>query len=146
MRELRFSFNLASRDVGPAVPACLVHSMYFWSHRHSEQAERSVMNEEEARMVMRLVSWLTAEGQEPEAITVIAAYSQQVRRLRELVREVPGLMKTAARGEEAGRSTARLSVVTIDEFQGDENEIIICSFVRSCPDPQAAGGGRQTIG
>ena len=135
------------RVLGPdhAVPGCLVHSMYFWSHRHSEQAERSVMNEEEAQMVVRLVSWLTAEGQEPEAITVITAYSQQVRRLRELVREVPGLMKTA-RGEEAGRPTARLSVVTIDEFQGDENEIIICSFVRSCPDPQAAGGGRQTIG
>lgn len=139
------------RVQGPdhAVPACLQHSMFFWSHSHPEQAERSVMNEEEAQMVMRLIDWLTAEGQKPETITVIAAYSQQVRRLRELVRAVPNLMKAEAANGETGeqvRPTARLSVVTIDEFQGDENEIIICSFVRSCPDPQAPGGGRQTIG
>ena len=140
-----------ARVLGPdhAVPACLEHSMFFWSHKHPEQAERSVMNEQEAQMVMRLVGWLTAEGQEPETITIIAAYSQQVRRLRELVRAVPILMKAeAANGKtgEQGRPSARLSVVTIDEFQGDENEIIICSFVRSCPDSRAAGGGRQTIG
>lgn len=100
-------------------------------------------------MIMRLIGWLTAEGQEPETITVIAAYSQQVRRLRELVRAIPVLMRTEAANSvpgEQGRPTARLSVVTIDEFQGDENEIIICSFVRSCPDPRAAGSGRQTIG
>ena len=135
------------RVLGPdhAVPPCLQHSMYFWEHEHPEQAERSVMNEEEAQMVMRLISWLAAEGHAPETITVIAAYSQQVRRIRELVKATPHLMRAAIKGEQNAPS-ALLSVVTIDEFQGDENEIIICSLVRSCSESHAPGGGRQTIG
>ncbi|KAL1523714.1 hypothetical protein AB1Y20_018644 [Prymnesium parvum] len=149
-----------------AVPPCLKNSMFFWTHAHPEQAERSVKNEGEALMVVRLLDWLTAEGHALESITVIAAYSQQVRRIRELVKARPRLT-TAADAAHGGPGTqgaqrvqiaqaaqaapgappaARLNVVTIDEFQGDENEIIICSLVRSCPESNAPGGGRQTIG
>jgi len=140
-----------------AVPPCLQHSMFFWTHAHPEQAERSVMNEGETLMVLRLLEWLMAEGHAPESITVIAAYSQQVRRIRELVKARPHLTtaahnKPATQGAQAAQAApgeapaARLNVVTIDEFQGDENEIIICSLVRSCPASNAPGGGRQTIG
>ena len=129
----------------------------FWTRAHPEQAERSVMNEGEALMVLRLLKWLMAEGHAPESITVIAAYSQQVRRIRELVKARPHLTtaahnKPATQGAQAAQAApgeapaARLNVVTIDEFQGDENEIIICSLVRSCPASNAPGGGRQTIG
>lgn len=145
---------------GHAVPPCLQHSMFFWTHAHPEQAERSVMNDGEALMVLRLLEWLAAEGHAPESITVIAAYSQQVRRIRELVKARPHLTNAAdvahdrpatqgaqgAQGAPGAAPAARLNVVTIDEFQGDENEIIICSLVRSCPASNAPGGGRQTIG
>ena len=47
------------------VPACLQHSMFFWTHQHPEAAARSVLNEAEAQMIMRLIGWLIKEGESP---------------------------------------------------------------------------------
>lgn len=169
LREVYPHVESHERVHGPEhdVPGCLRHSMYFWTHGAPELAERSCVNETEVAMIMKLVEWLTAEGVEPEKITVLAAYSAQVKKLRDAVKAVPGLMQATESRSQANSSggsiaqsgnqrathapvkpTARLSVVTIDEFQGDENDVIICSFVRSCPDPrvQVAAGGRHSIG
>ena len=67
------------------------------------------MNEGEALMVLRLLEWLMAEGHAPESITVIAAYSQQVRRIRELVKARPHLTtaahnKPATQGAQAAQA------------------------------------------
>ena len=154
LREVYPHVESHERVHGPAhdVPDCLRHSMYFWTHDAPELAERSCANQTEVDMIMKLVKWLKAEGVEPEKVTVLAAYSAQVKKLRDAIKSTPTLMKVDGGGrrsdtdasEQTSRSTARLSAVTIDEFQGDENDVIICSLVRSTPsDPSA---GRRSIG
>lgn len=73
----------------------------------------SRLNEQEARLVERKVRELLAAGLAPETIGVIAPYSAQVRRLRELL------------------PVSGLEVDSVDGFQGREKEAVIVSLVRS---------------
>jgi superfamily I DNA and/or RNA helicase len=73
----------------------------------------SRFNEQEAQLVRRKVEALLAAGVLPEQVGVIAPYSAQVRRLRELL------------------PVAGLEVDSVDGFQGREKEAIIVSLVRS---------------
>lgn len=73
----------------------------------------SRQNPEEAKLVVRKVEALLSAGVRAEDIGVIAPYSAQVRRLREMLR-VPGL-----------------EVDSVDGFQGREKEALIVSLVRS---------------
>ena len=100
------------------VPSCLQNSMFFWSHTLPEQSERSCKNEGEAQMIHTLTNWLTSEGVLPSQVTIIASYSAQVKLIRDEVRHIEGV-----------------HVCTIDEFQGDENDVIIVSLVRSTRPP-----------
>lgn len=59
-------------------PTCMSSSMYFWSHSYGETKQRNVANEGEAKMVIALVRWMIAEGQNPDEITVLASYNGQV--------------------------------------------------------------------
>eukprot|EP01018_Ginkgo_biloba_P035956 Gb_31147 [translate_table: standard] len=98
-------------------PTCMMRRMHFWSHSYKENLQRSFANEGEAKMVIALAKWLTAEGQNPEDITILAAYNGQVSLLREKMAAIPSIQT--------------IQVQTIDRFQGSENQIIIVSLVRS---------------
>ncbi|XP_057823678.2 uncharacterized protein LOC131035924 isoform X2 [Cryptomeria japonica] len=98
-------------------PMCMSSPMYFWSHSYGESKQRSVTNEGEAKMVIALVHWMIAEGQNPVEITVLAAYNGQVTLLRDMMKVIPAV--------------EAIQVLTIDRFQGSENKIIILSLVRS---------------
>ncbi len=73
----------------------------------------SRFNEQEAQLVRRKVEAMLAAGVMPEQIGVIAPYSAQVRRLRELLPIVG------------------LEIDSVDGFQGREKEAIVVSLVRS---------------
>eukprot|EP00966_Prymnesium_polylepis_P235730 5451649-Prymnesium_polylepis.1 len=73
-------------------PACLLHSMFFWTHSFPEQFERSCSNEQEAQMVITLAKWMVKEGTNPAEITIIAMYSAQVKLLRGMVRDCQEFM------------------------------------------------------
>jgi superfamily I DNA and/or RNA helicase len=73
----------------------------------------SRLNEAEARLVERKVRALLEAGVAAEAVGVIAPYSAQVRRLRELL------------------PVAGLEVDSVDGFQGREKEAVVVSLVRS---------------
>jgi predicted DNA helicase len=73
-------------------------------------------NPQEARLAARLVRELLAAGVPAEAIGVIAPYSAQVRRLRELLSE-----------------ESSIDVDSVDGFQGREKEAIVLTLVRSNP-------------
>ena len=73
----------------------------------------SRLNEQEARLVECKVRTLLEAGVAAEAVGVIAPYSAQVRRLRELL-PIPGL-----------------EVDSVDGFQGREKEAMVVSLVRS---------------
>jgi superfamily I DNA and/or RNA helicase len=73
----------------------------------------SRLNTEEARLVGRKVRALLDAGVRPEDVAVVAPYSAQVRRLRELL-PIPGL-----------------EIDSVDGFQGREKEAVVLSLVRS---------------
>jgi superfamily I DNA and/or RNA helicase len=73
----------------------------------------SRLNEQEARLVTTKVRALLAAGLAPEMVGVIAPYSAQVRRLRDLL------------------PIAGLEIDSVDGFQGREKEAVVVSLVRS---------------
>jgi len=96
-----------------AVPG-MSHRLIWLSHRHSEKRDGfSVSNPEEASMVVALAAYLIEAGNSPRDITVLATYIGQKR----LIERV-GL----PRGVECH---------TVDRYQGDENQVVILSLVRS---------------
>ena len=140
--------NLARVENNP-VPQCVVKSMFFWNHDHAETKERSVRNEGEGDMVVQLALYLIQQKYKPEQITILGAYLGQVRLLRKKVREAeskyPELFiehsseqlqqKQKANGKDNNSGTESkkpsINVHTIDLYQGDENDVIIVSLVRS---------------
>lgn len=87
---------------------------------HDEELEEdtgSRRNGGEANLAAKTVRQLLEAGLSPEQIGVITPYRAQVRRLRELLADVP-----------------TLEVDSVDGFQGREKEAIIVSLVRSNPE------------
>ena len=98
-------------------------SMYFWSHSFQETKDRSYRNEREADMALSLAYFLIACGVEPKDITILAAYVNQLRILRKGYKEVKDRRKEMLKSD--------IVISTIDMYQGDENEFVIVSLVRS---------------
>ncbi|KAI0127340.1 P-loop containing nucleoside triphosphate hydrolase protein [Xylariales sp. AK1849] len=126
----------------------------FVNHEHSEvtysaindkrdpTAKASKQNEFEAKMVLRLVRYLAQQGYGTDKMVVLTPYLGQLRLLREILKEEndpvlndldsasliqAGLMTQAA--SKVGKRPLRLS--TIDNYQGEESDIIIISLTRS---------------
>jgi hypothetical protein len=87
----------------------------------------AITNAEEAHAVMHTVKYLLKSGVTPGEIGVITFYSAQVKLLVELrsklARELPNIKDLAE----------KLTISTVDGFQGDERDYILISCVRSCP-------------
>ncbi|HEV3383579.1 MAG TPA: AAA domain-containing protein [Gemmata sp.] len=82
-----------------------------------EEDTKSRLNRQEADLAARKVRQLLETGVFSNQIGVITPYRAQVRRLRELLSDIPGL-----------------EVDSVDGFQGREKEAIVVSFVRSNPE------------
>lgn len=98
-----------------------------WESRSRSGAwSKSKYNEGEVRLVVAHVLKMVAHGVKPEHISILTPYTAQVRALLE------------AQVMRAGGSTARLAkfypeltIGSIDSMQGQENEVVIVSLVRS---------------
>eukprot|EP00095_Tigriopus_kingsejongensis_P005770 snap_masked-scaffold51_size454968-processed-gene-3.10 protein:Tk05770 transcript:snap_masked-scaffold51_size454968-processed-gene-3.10-mRNA-1 annotation:"predicted protein" len=103
---------------------CLKDSMFFWTHTHAEsQTPGSKTNAEEAEMAMALAAFIMFNGIEASRITILAPYLGQTKLIQSLLWDkLSGIL-----GPRAGVP----SVQTINMFQGDENDFIILSLVRS---------------
>jgi hypothetical protein len=82
----------------------------------SFQFDPSTFNSGNAERVAAEARRLLSRGLPPTEIAVIAAYSAQARRLRELLRD---------------ERAAGLEIGTVDGFQGREKEAVIVDLVRS---------------
>ena len=139
--RMRPEFSQLLRDIYPDLqdnlarvlqhqPAeAVMKSMLFWSHRHVEQSGRSISNLEEARRAVFLAEFLMASGIEAKQITILAAYQGQVTQIRNLISTCGGGPNVKLVQQEENK----VQVCTIDMFQGDENDFIIVSLVRSNP-------------
>ncbi|KAL3847656.1 hypothetical protein ACJMK2_018557 [Sinanodonta woodiana] len=99
----------------------VAENFYFINHSEWEQefGERSHSNLHEAEFIRALCKYLLLQGYQPQMITVLTMYSGQLYCLKNLM----------PKSEFDG-----VRVTTVDNFQGEENDIILVSLVRSNQD------------
>ncbi|XP_059169736.1 NFX1-type zinc finger-containing protein 1-like [Physella acuta] len=101
----------------------MVKNIFFIKHNRSEgtvKHSKSKLNEYEANYLLRLAEYLIYQGYTPEEITILATYGGQVSLIKEtMVNNFPG------------NSLQNIRVSTVDNFQGEQNKIILLSLVRS---------------
>jgi len=90
-----------------------------------KEAETSKINKHESRFTVELVRYFLKNGVNPEKITILTFYLGQFFEIRSLLQKVIGCK-------------IRINCQTVDNFQGQENDIIILSTVRS--NRQKSGG------
>ncbi|KAG0030936.1 NFX1-type zinc finger-containing protein 1 [Podila clonocystis] len=98
-----------------------VHNLWFLTHDEPETLEStySFANPHEASMIARLAVYILQQGYPPSQITILTMYSGQRNLIMDKLRR-------------AAHDDAReIRVSTVDGFQGEENEIILLSLVRS---------------
>jgi hypothetical protein len=95
--------------------------VFFLTHGHLEDAEdaagHSKENSYEANFIGALCAHLVKSGYEESQITVLSPYLGQVRVLKQRMRR--------------DISTTNVHITAVDNFQGEENDIIVISLVRS---------------
>ncbi|GFS28358.1 NFX1-type zinc finger-containing protein 1 [Trichonephila inaurata madagascariensis] len=97
-------------------------NVFFITHSYNELQEedsKSKVNEHEAKFLVKLCRYIILQGYKPCQITVLTTYSGQ---LFELKRQ----------SEKSFLREVKFTVV--DNYQGEENDIILVSFVRSNED------------
>ncbi|XP_013775656.1 uncharacterized protein LOC106460493 [Limulus polyphemus] len=112
-------------------PNCIEKSMFFWDHDNPENRARSYSNDEEADRCVRLALFLIQQGYKPNQITVLAAYQGQVVLIRKKFQMAQLLDEKQNTESKLGNEHSSVGVYTIDLYQGDENQIVIVSLVRS---------------
>lgn len=97
---------------------------FFFDHRWSEykDASLSTYNEEEAKFIAGFYRHLQKNGVVPERITILTFYNGQRKRILKELRSLTDITGTYH------------NVKTVDSYQGEENDIVILSMVRSNED------------
>lgn len=97
----------------------LKQNIYFVDHTECETPNeelKSPANDHEATFLAHLCQYLLQQGYKPEQITVITPYTGQMFNLRRTFREL---------------NIENVQITPIDSYQGEENDIVLLSFVRS---------------
>ncbi|XP_067670298.1 NFX1-type zinc finger-containing protein 1-like [Haliotis asinina] len=97
-------------------------NMFFIDHRNQEETDEHMIshsNEYEAVYVVALCSYLLKQGYDHSQITVLTTYAGQQHKIRKLMRK-------------GNFPDVKLTVV--DNYQGEENDIVLLSLVRSNPE------------
>ncbi|TFA99058.1 Helicase required for RNAi-mediated heterochromatin assembly 1 [Trichoderma ghanense] len=121
----------------PPVPGMGGTNLWWFQHQWPETwgKKLSYSNYAEAEMVVGFLHHLMMQDVEPNQVTVLTYYSAQVELIKELIHHDHMLRFLHP----------VWSVRTVDGFQGEENDIIILSLVRSPSDPMG-GNSRTTVG
>ncbi|XP_066254484.1 NFX1-type zinc finger-containing protein 1-like [Euwallacea similis] len=95
--------------------------LYFITHRYPEQSSgnSSKKNPYEAKYLIQLASYLLQNGYKPDEITILAAYLGQVSTLMQ------------EQSQSVGTRVKEVKITSVDNFQGEENKIILLSLVRN---------------
>ncbi|POS84017.1 hypothetical protein EPUL_003631 [Erysiphe pulchra] len=122
--------SVLDRDVArPPVPGMGGKDTYFFHHNWPEarNLEGSCYNEDEADMVVGFFNYLYLNGLNPSKITILTYYKGQKNLILKYLRNHATL---------AG--IIHFNVHTVDAYQGEENDVILLSLVRSNT-PQSIG-------
>ncbi|XP_074037100.1 NFX1-type zinc finger-containing protein 1-like [Leptinotarsa decemlineata] len=99
----------------------LERPVYFVDHEEPEESfgDSSKLNMFEARFIVNFTKYLLKNRYHPEEITILAAYIGQVVTLKN------------ERLKSEHRGVQEVEIKAVDNFQGEENKIILLSLVRS---------------
>lgn len=105
----------------PSIPGMGDVNSFFFSHVWGEASDSlsSKINEMEAQMIVGFFVYLAMNGVPVTDITVLTFYNGQRKRLLKLLKQHPYLQGFY------------VNVATVDSYQGEENEVVILSLVRS---------------
>ena len=105
----------------PSIPGMGGINTFFFTHDWPESSDvlKSKINEDEANMVVGFFNYLVLNGIETNAITVLTFYNGQRKLILRKLRSQPNLQG------------CYLRVVTVDSYQGEENEVVLLSLVRN---------------
>ncbi|KAF2492777.1 P-loop containing nucleoside triphosphate hydrolase protein [Lophium mytilinum] len=107
----------------PPIPGMGGCNSFFFTHEWPEthDANMSACNPHEADMLVGMVDYLVLNGVKVEEITILTFYNGQ----RKLI-----LRRLMAHPNLTSRRSS-FKVVTVDSYQGEENDIVLLSLVRS---------------
>ena len=97
-------------------------NMFFINHSHMENRNdesHSHTNEHEATFLVALFRYLIQQGYKAEQITLLTTYTGQMFAIRDCLKD------------EKNEEFKGVRLTTVDNFQGEENDIILLSLVRS---------------
>ncbi|KAF2677402.1 P-loop containing nucleoside triphosphate hydrolase protein, partial [Lentithecium fluviatile CBS 122367] len=94
---------------------------FFFTHEWSESRDHnmSAFNDREAEMIVGLFNYLVLNGVESQKITILTFYNGQRTVLLNKLRNHQNLRGNV------------FNVVTVDSYQGEENDVVLLSLVRS---------------
>ncbi|XP_054156533.1 NFX1-type zinc finger-containing protein 1-like [Oppia nitens] len=139
--------NAQKVTVYPNINYTFGKNMYFIDHKHIEDNthsrqshDRSRSNLHEAKMIVEFVKYLLLRGYSGDDITVLATYNSQLSEIKHLMFEqeevfvvkkelVDECNPLFSQTNEPPKLKVRVS--SVDGFQGEENNIVVISFVRS---------------
>ncbi|KAI0585805.1 Superfamily I DNA and RNA helicase and helicase subunits [Pyrenophora tritici-repentis] len=106
----------------PPVEGMGGNNSFFFCHEwpESRDANMSAVNTMEAQMLVQFLNYLVLNGVDATKITVLTFYNGQRKHINRELRKLPDL-----------RTVAGIQVVTVDSYQGEENDIVLLSLVRS---------------
>ena len=105
------------------------HNLFFIDHQNSESQSKfstSYANNFEGEMIAEIYRYLILQGYSYSDITILSAYNEQVKLIRHKVTETSQNLRVAKE-----RFVDKVHITTVDNFQGEENRIILLSLVRS---------------
>ncbi len=107
--------------VRPPIPGMGSVSSYFFTHEWPETRDQymSSCNPREADMIVNFFDYLVLNGVGHNEITVLTFYNGQRKLILKGLRDHPNL-----KGH-------HFKVVTVDSYQGEENDVVLLSLVRS---------------
>ncbi|ROV99204.1 hypothetical protein VPNG_08197 [Cytospora leucostoma] len=106
----------------PPIPGMGFRRSWFFTHEWPEEtdADCSKFNMQEAEMVVAFMKYLIQNGIEATQITVLTYYRGQRKKILQRLRRDSLLL-----------GTNYFNVATVDSYQGEENEVVLLSLVRS---------------
>ncbi|KAK4460069.1 hypothetical protein QBC42DRAFT_333539 [Cladorrhinum samala] len=112
-----------SLESRPDVPGMGGRNCWLFDHTWPEEmnADCSKFNRQEAQMIVHFYAYLVLNGTPASKITILTYYNGQCKVLLRELRRHPSLI-----GMEK-----ELTVRTIDSYQGEENDVVLLSLVRS---------------
>ena len=99
----------------------IAHNLFCVSHSFAEtydEEQRSFSNEHEAKFAVSLAYYVMQQGYDASKITILTTYKGQLFLLKRIL-------------QDKNMDNSKLTVSVVDNYQGEENDIVILSLVRS---------------